>query len=101
MGWQRAQPQDPGFLLGQSAEEEKMPRGIGGRSSQAFFFFFLFKARNCLLGEEERELAGGSKEQQDFTDLWEHCGPRLPGCHEAALQTWSWFPRLKELHTPL
>lgn len=42
MGWQRAQPQDPGFLLGQSAEEEKMPRGIGGRSSQAFFFFFFF-----------------------------------------------------------
>lgn len=51
---------------------------------------------------ERGGLAGWSKEQQDFTDLWEHLGPEVPGSREAVLlQTQFWFPRHKESHSSL
>ena len=84
-----------------TGKEERMPRGIGGRSSQVPPFFFS-KARNYLPGERGKRFScTQSKGQQDFTDLWEHLGPRLPDCPEAVLQMQSWFLRLKEFHTGL
>lgn len=38
-----------------TGNEERMPRGIGGRSRQALFFFF--KARNYLPGERGKRFS--------------------------------------------